>query len=100
MSSLEYLQSAEAHEGQSEQTCGYEAYGEALEALGVFGGVVNLLTNTCEEDDSQHEAKTTGDTVNNRLDEVVVVLNVQKNNTENSSVGSDKGKVDTQCRVQ
>ena len=78
---LKDLHAAEAHEGQSEQRCGHEADRETFEAFRVLCKL-NALAHGGKQNDSKQEAEAAGDTVNGGLDEVVLILNVQKNNPE------------------
>ena len=93
------LHAAEAHEGKSEQSRRHEADREAFKALGVFR-MIDALTHGCKQNDSHEEAETAEHAVEGGLDEVEAVLDVEKNNAENRTVGGDEGQINAQCGVQ
>ena len=91
MPSLENAQAGEAHEGQSQQAGSNQRNGEALKALGAVS-LADALTNGGEQNDGNGKAQAAGSAVDHADQEVVAILNVDQNDTQNSTVGGDQVK--------
>ncbi|MPM37273.1 hypothetical protein SDC9_83882 [bioreactor metagenome] len=92
-------QAREAHEGQSHQSRGDQGDGKAFKALGTVGKDV-ALTDAGKQHDRQQKAEASGNTVNHRLNEIKVALNVQQSHAQNGAVGGNQRQINAQCRIQ
>ena len=89
----------EAEECKSNDGCGYESDGNTLKTLG-SGAVLNSGAYACEEDHRYKEAYANAERANHGLDEVTALGDVLISDTENGTVGGDKGEIYAERLVQ
>lgn len=68
--------------------------------LSGHSGLLNPLADRGEQDDGQGKAQAAGEAIDQRLQEIVVLLDVQKRHAQYGAVGGDEGQVDAQGLIQ
>ena len=93
------VNTAEAHEGHGEETCGDEGDGDTPEGLGHIDKI-ELLTESGEEHHGEEEANTCGERIDDAFEQVVVLLDDKDGDTEDAAVGGDEGEEHAKCLIE
>src|SRR5690606_4161495 len=92
-------QPGETEKCQRHQTCGDHGNRSAFERNRHVGSI-NALTHSSKEDQHQRKAHCGTKTVNDRLDESVVFIDIEQRNAKYSTVGGNQWQEDTQQTIE
>ncbi len=92
-------ETGETHEGQGHEAGGDECDGAALEGRGHIRHI-HPLANGREQGQHQGEADGGAETVQGRLDEGPLLLQVEQGNPEHRAVGGDEREKDAEDLIQ